>query len=132
MRRKQEQTVLGFFKDKSGSTRPITKSAAELNRKKVVQKPKQFQGVNPNMEKQRRQIQGKIAELTRGINVYNQKLEQYGRDMEAMKNEYQQVVQQDPQKAVQIQRRMNKLLFVVTSLAKKRDMFQAKLKELKG
>lgn len=37
--------VVGFYND-HGKTKPITKSEAELNRKKLVQNPREFKGVS--------------------------------------------------------------------------------------
>jgi hypothetical protein len=48
-KRRGAKLVVGFFKDKAGETHPVTKSTVELNRKKVVQNPKQFSGVIPQV-----------------------------------------------------------------------------------
>jgi len=44
---KQQQRAVGFYKD-HGKTKPITKSTAELNRKKVVKNPRRMNAVKPN------------------------------------------------------------------------------------
>jgi hypothetical protein len=48
--KKRQASVVGFYKD-HGKTHPITKSVQELNRKRVVQNPKQFSGVIPQAAK---------------------------------------------------------------------------------
>lgn len=50
-KRQAAKHVVGFYKDKAGETHPITKSTLELNKKKVVQDPKQFSGVIPATKK---------------------------------------------------------------------------------
>lgn len=45
-RRKNEQIVVGYYK-KDDKTRPITKPKAEVRRKKIVTKPRDFKGVSP-------------------------------------------------------------------------------------
>lgn len=48
MRRQQQSgKLVGFYKDHHGETRPIIKSAAELNRKKIIQGGQSFKGVSP-------------------------------------------------------------------------------------
>lgn len=42
---KQPKPVVDFYRDSHGETRPITKSTAELNRKKVVKGSHRFKGV---------------------------------------------------------------------------------------
>ena len=37
--------VVGFYKDRDGKTKPITKSAADLNRKKLIENGHGFKGV---------------------------------------------------------------------------------------
>ncbi|MGA2309425.1 MAG: hypothetical protein ABSG57_07755 [Candidatus Bathyarchaeia archaeon] len=37
--------VVGFYRDRDGTTKPITKSAAQLNRKKVVENAHDFKSV---------------------------------------------------------------------------------------
>jgi len=39
--------VVGFYKDKLGETRPITKSEGQIKQKKIIQRPKLFRGVRP-------------------------------------------------------------------------------------
>lgn len=43
----KQRTVLGFYKD-HGKTKPITKSAGQLKRKKIVKNPKKMNAVKPN------------------------------------------------------------------------------------
>lgn len=45
------RVLVGFFKDKKGEVRPITKSLGEINRGKIVKKPKRFQSVKPKGKK---------------------------------------------------------------------------------
>lgn len=45
-RTKQAKPVLGFYRDRDGETKPITKSVTELNRKKVIKNAHGFKGVN--------------------------------------------------------------------------------------
>jgi len=42
------RVLVGFYKDKDGKTKPLTRSIREINRKKVVKHGKQFRGVNPS------------------------------------------------------------------------------------
>jgi predicted RNase H-like nuclease (RuvC/YqgF family) len=63
MRRQSGKPVVGFYKDRRGETRPITKSVAELNRKKVIQGGQRFKGVSP--EAQKRQIENARRQLQR-------------------------------------------------------------------
>jgi hypothetical protein len=42
---KQGKSVVGFYKDRDGKTKPITKSAAELNRKKFIEGGHEFKPV---------------------------------------------------------------------------------------
>lgn len=42
-----KRVLVGFYKDKEGETRPVTKSTAELQRKKVIQNPRPFKTVQP-------------------------------------------------------------------------------------
>jgi hypothetical protein len=44
---KDGRVLVGFYKDKDGKTKPVTRSARELNRKKVVKNPKRFHTVSP-------------------------------------------------------------------------------------
>lgn len=44
---RQGRMLVGFYKDKSGEVRPITKSAREVSRMKVVAHPKRFHNVKP-------------------------------------------------------------------------------------
>ena len=44
---KNGRVLVGFYKDKDGKTKPLTRSAREINRKKVVKRGKQFRGVKP-------------------------------------------------------------------------------------
>jgi len=46
-RTRKEQVTVGFYKDNQNRTRPLTKSVAELNRKKIIREPKKFKGVRP-------------------------------------------------------------------------------------
>lgn len=63
-KRQAGKHVVGFFKDKAGETHPITKSTVELNRKKVVQNPKQFSGVIPQAAaKKVARVRGTAQEL---------------------------------------------------------------------
>jgi hypothetical protein len=139
VRSNKKQTVLGFYKDRDGETRPITKSTAELNRPKVVRHPQQFHGVSPQdrekqmRERQRVQVDSNLGKMDDFLQMLNKNLEQRGSEMEGLKREYDQAQsQQDLRKATGIQQRMNRLLFTVTSLGKKRDAVQAKIHELKG
>jgi hypothetical protein len=132
---KQQQKVVGFYKD-HGKTKPITKSTAQLNRTKVVRHPQQFHGVNPqgseklNRERQRAQVDSNLGKMNNLLRTLNQNLEQRGHEMEDLKNQYDQALQQqDPKKASVVQAQMNRLLFIVQSLAKKRDAVQAKVRE---
>lgn len=43
----KRRKAVGFYRDENDTTRPITKSTAELSRKKVIQKPRKFKGVKP-------------------------------------------------------------------------------------
>jgi hypothetical protein len=43
--------VLGFYTDESGNVRPLTVSAGEKARKKIIKKPKKFKGVFPGGKK---------------------------------------------------------------------------------
>lgn len=45
---RRQENVVGFYKDKRGKARPITKSDAELNRKRVLQNPREFKGIQPD------------------------------------------------------------------------------------
>jgi len=128
---------VGFYKDKRGETRPITKSTAQLNRTKVVQRPQQFRGVSPDRERQMRerqrvQVDSNLRKMNGLLQTLNKSLEQRGHEMEELKKQYDQMQQQDPRKAVTIQNQMNRLLFVVQSLGKKRDAVQAKTHDLEG
>jgi hypothetical protein len=42
--------LVGFYRDESGKIRPVTKSAVEVRRKKVVKHGKQFKGVKPQFK----------------------------------------------------------------------------------
>jgi hypothetical protein len=42
---KQAKPVVGFYRDRDGKTKPITKSAADLNRKKLIENGHGFKGV---------------------------------------------------------------------------------------
>ena len=44
---KDGRVLVGFFKDKDGKTKPVTRSARELNRTKVVKNSKKFGNVKP-------------------------------------------------------------------------------------
>lgn len=50
----KKRVAVGFYKDDEDRTRPITKSTAELKRKKVIQNPKKFKGVSPKNKKEKR------------------------------------------------------------------------------
>jgi len=39
--------IVGFYKDKLGETRPITKSEGQIRQRKIIQHPKLFRGVRP-------------------------------------------------------------------------------------
>jgi len=43
----KRRILVGFYRDESGKIRPVTKSAVEVRRKKVVKHGKQFKGVKP-------------------------------------------------------------------------------------
>jgi hypothetical protein len=43
----KNQILVGFYKDKSGKIRPVTKAVVEVRRKKVVKQGKQFKSVRP-------------------------------------------------------------------------------------
>jgi hypothetical protein len=45
---KQRRSAVGFFRDEDNKVRPITKSASELNRKKLVKNPQKMNAVKPN------------------------------------------------------------------------------------
>jgi hypothetical protein len=62
-RGKSKGTVVGFYKD-HGKTKPITKSTAQLKRKKVVSKSKTFSGIKPKKWIQESKKSGKIREGT--------------------------------------------------------------------
>jgi hypothetical protein len=48
MRRQQYgRPVLGFYKGRNGETHPITKSAAELNRRKIITGSQTFKAISP-------------------------------------------------------------------------------------
>jgi len=51
---KHRRAAVGFYKDRDGETRPITKSEAEVNRKRVVQNSRRFEGVTPKTDKFRK------------------------------------------------------------------------------
>jgi len=62
----KKRSVVGFFKDEDGTTRPVTKSAAELKRKKIVKKPRKFKGISPTARislKKSRAIATEISSL---------------------------------------------------------------------
>jgi type I site-specific restriction-modification system R (restriction) subunit len=135
--------VVGFYKDHAGETRPITKSVQQLNRTKVIQRPRQFQGVSPQQvaaerekrrkEQQRMTIERNINGLDKLLQKLNNHLEQRGHDVEEMKKQYDQAQQQqDLKKALQIQNQMNRALITVQLMAKKRDAVQNKLQQLKS
>ena len=131
--------VVGFYKDQAGQTRPITKSVQQLNRTKVIQRSRQFQGVSPQQaaerEKRRKEQQrmNNINGLDKLLQKLNNHLEQRGRDVEEMKKQYDQAQQQqDLKKALQIQNQMNRALATVRLVAQKRDAVQNKLQQLKS
>lgn len=88
MRRQSARPVLGFYKDKRGETRPITKSVVELNRKKVIQGCQSFKGVSPfkgmspeaqkrqteNARKQLQHLDGELQKTDREIGQLNESL----------------------------------------------------------
>ncbi|MDH5634668.1 MAG: hypothetical protein OEY30_02455, partial [Candidatus Bathyarchaeota archaeon] len=49
--RRKGAVVVGFYTDQEGEARPITKSTDELNREKVIRKPREFRGVKPKQKK---------------------------------------------------------------------------------
>lgn len=51
---RRARVAVGFYKDEENRTRPVTKSTAELNRKKVIQKPSKFKGVKPKQKRKAR------------------------------------------------------------------------------
>jgi len=44
---KDGRVLVGFYKDEDGKTKPITRSARELNRKKIIKNSKKFGNVKP-------------------------------------------------------------------------------------
>ena len=62
--------IVGFYK-KDGKTRPIIKSVAALNRKKIIKKPKKFKVVAPKqpkrLPKKKNQRNGKTMRRLRSI-----------------------------------------------------------------
>ena len=77
-RRRSMQPVVGFYKDMQGRTRPITKSSSELNRKKIVERPRQFKKVPPHQQETNRNAQlledqiGKLTEAQNALAELNQ------------------------------------------------------------
>jgi len=75
--------VVGFYTDEEGEARPITKSTAELNRKKIIRKPKKFSGVKPKA-KQKKTVNkrgfeiGDFVETTDGFKGYVRKITRDG------------------------------------------------------
>lgn len=135
-KQQQRQNVVGFYKD-HGQTKPITKSTAELNRTKVVQQPQRFRGVSPQndkqlRERQRAQLDNTIGKMKNIMNVVNTSLERRGHDMEDMKKLYDIAAQDNPAQAKNIQMKMNRMLFTVQSLARKRDDLQKKISDLES
>jgi len=63
--RRRNQKVVGFYKDEKDRTRPITKSKAELKRKKLIKKPKKFKGVQPKGKKWSRTVTLKKGALSK-------------------------------------------------------------------
>ena len=61
---RKERIAVGFYEDK-GKTRPVTKSAEDLRRKKLVQKPREFKGVGPRGEKRTFIIHGRKYSVTK-------------------------------------------------------------------
>jgi hypothetical protein len=61
---KQAKPVVGFYKDR-GKTKPITKSVAELNRKKIIQGSQRFKGVGvvPRLRDVGQQLEDLLGEL---------------------------------------------------------------------
>jgi hypothetical protein len=135
MRRQNQKPVVGFFKDRDGKTKPITKSTAELNRKRIVANPRQFRGVSPQQQEQRRQQQlAKIDQNLQQYNVLDQKLESHIKNqsetLEAQRKEFQQLQQTDPGKALRVAQSMKKNEFVLVAMTKKRARIQQKTQEL--
>jgi len=54
--KKTRRKAVGFFKDNDGEIRPITKSSGELNRKRIVQDPREFKGVSPKQASAERRL----------------------------------------------------------------------------
>ena len=54
--------VVGFYKD-HGKTKPITKSVAQLNRKKVVKGPHRFKGVVARVRDVSQELEDAMLEL---------------------------------------------------------------------
>jgi len=46
-----KRAIVGFYKDAEERVRPITKSLAELNRKKILKNPKPFKSVKPSWKR---------------------------------------------------------------------------------
>jgi len=68
--RRSMQPVVGFYKDGTGKTRPITKPTTEIQRKKMVQKPGQFKSLNPRKPREAAQaLEDLIGKLTEEENV---------------------------------------------------------------
>jgi predicted Zn-ribbon and HTH transcriptional regulator len=44
---KRGSTIVGFYKDEQGTTRPITKPLSELRRQRIIKKPKEFIPIKP-------------------------------------------------------------------------------------
>lgn len=45
------RVLVGFYRDKDGEVRPITKSVREVSRQRIVKQPRKFQGVKPKKSK---------------------------------------------------------------------------------
>ena len=124
-RKKHERkAAVGFFRE-DGKTKPVTKSVAELNRKKIVQNPRSFQGINPQFAK----INSNIQRCQRDASTLDQHIEKQTANLEAVKAQFQES-QQDPQKALRVEKQLRKTVFIIGSLTKKRARVQARLQEL--
>jgi hypothetical protein len=64
--RKGKGQVVGFYKD-HGKTKPITKSAAQVQRKKVVAGGRKFGGVKPKAYGRRDEVQNKYVDIYRKL-----------------------------------------------------------------
>lgn len=47
IRMRKKTRIVGFYKDKTGETRPVTKSEVVLKQKRIIQQPRSFSGIRP-------------------------------------------------------------------------------------